>query len=204
MLIGYARVETREPTTAPLDALEAAGCERVFEENAAEDERARPQLQAALDYLRQGDTLVVWQLDQLAWSFKRLYGTVQNLERRGIGFRSLMDDLDTTTDDGQLIFRVFASLARFERSISRQRIVAGQKAAREQGRVPGRQRAFQPEDLRRLRQLLKTEGISVVEAARRMDVSPATVYRYLPGGKRAVTASETEADFGRPPSSKAR
>ena len=99
--VGYARVSTRDQTVAlQLDALHAAGCVRVFEETASGAQRERPQLIAALDYMRAGDTLVVWKLDRLARSTKQLIETVEDLARRGIGFRCLTQDIDTTTAGG--------------------------------------------------------------------------------------------------------
>lgn len=98
MLVGYARVSTRDQTHAlQLDALRKAECERIFEETASGAQRARPQLAAALDYVRKGDTIVVWKLDRLARSIKQLIETVEHLERREIGFRSLTEQIDTTT-----------------------------------------------------------------------------------------------------------
>ncbi len=112
-LVGYARVSTRDQTVAlQLDALNAAGCVRVFEETASGAQRDRPQLAAALDYMRAGDTLVVWKLDRLARSTKQLIETVEGLARRGIGFRCLTQDIDTTTAGGRLVFTIFSASRR--------------------------------------------------------------------------------------------
>lgn len=190
MLIGYARVSTRDQTPAlQLDALRKAGCERVFEETASGAQRERPQLTSALTYMRSGDTLVVWKLDRLARSMKQLIETVDQLEERQIGFRSLTEQIDTTTPGGRLIFHVFGALAEFERSIIRERSRAGLEAARARGRVGGRPRAMSMSDLVAARALLADETITVVEVARRLHVSPATLYRYLPAC-RAATRSE--------------
>jgi DNA invertase Pin-like site-specific DNA recombinase len=116
MLVGYARVSTQEQDLAlQLDALETAGCKKVFEEKASGAQRERAALRAALDYMRAGDTLVVWKLDRLARSLKQLIETVEDLGSRGIGFRSLTEAIDTTTSGGKLIFHIFAALAEFER-----------------------------------------------------------------------------------------
>ncbi len=139
MLVGYARVSTRDQTHAlQLDALSKAGCERIFEETASGAQRDRPQLAAALDYVRKGDAIVVWKLDRLARSIKQLIETVEHLERREIGFRSLTEQIDTTTAGGRLIFHIFGALAEFERSIIRERSRAGLEAARARGRIGGR------------------------------------------------------------------
>ena len=115
MLIGYARVSTQDQTPAlQLDALQAAGCERVFEEKASGAQRDRPELKAAIDYARPGDTLVVWKLDRLARSIKQLIETVEGLEARNIGFRSLTEAIDTTTAGGRLVFHIFAVLIGME------------------------------------------------------------------------------------------
>ena len=134
MLVGYARVSTQDQKPAlQRDALTAAGCEKLFEETASGAQRDRPQLQAAIDYMRQGDTLVVWKLDRLARSMKQLIETVEALDARGIGFRSLTEAIDTTTPGGKLVFHIFGALAEFERSIIRERTSAGLTAARDHG-----------------------------------------------------------------------
>lgn len=131
-LIGYARVSSAEQQThLQIDALQVAGCEKIFEEKASGTLREREQLQAALAYLRSGDTLVVWKLDRLARSLSQLIETVEELHGRGCGFRSITEAVDTTTAGGKLIFHVFGALAEFERSIIRERTVAGLKAAKE-------------------------------------------------------------------------
>jgi len=122
MEIGYARVSTQDQHPAlSLDALHAAGCAKVFVEQASGAQRDRPQLQAALDYARPGDTLVVWKLDRLARSLTQLIETIELLAAREIGFRSLTEAIETTTAGGRLVFHIFASLAEFERAIIRER-----------------------------------------------------------------------------------
>ena len=148
MLVGYARVSTQDQKPElQLDALTAAGCEKVFEEKASGALRDRPQLQAALDYMRDGDTLVVWKLDRLARSIKQLIETVEMLEERGVGFRSITEAIDTTTSGGRLVFHIFAALAEFERSIIRERTVAGLASARARGRFGGRPPSLSDKDL---------------------------------------------------------
>jgi DNA invertase Pin-like site-specific DNA recombinase len=122
MLVGYACVSTQDQNPAlQLDALQAAGCEKVFVEKASGAQRDRPELSAALDYLRAGDSLVAWKLDRLTCSLKQLIETVELLESREIGLRSLTEAIDSTTAGGKLIFHVFGALAEFERSIIRER-----------------------------------------------------------------------------------
>ena len=139
MLVGYARVSTQEQDTAlQRDALLAAGCEKLFEEKASCAQRDRPQLKATSDYIRSGDTLMVWKLDRLARSMRQLIDTVEDLHNREIGFRSLTEAIDTTTAGGKLIFHIFGALAEFERSVIRERTQAGLNAARARGKIGGR------------------------------------------------------------------
>src|SRR5512143_1072690 len=139
MLIGYARVSTLEQTLAlQQDALTKAGCERTFTDTASGSLAARPGLTEALDFARPGDTLVVWRLDRLGRSLRHLIDTVSLLQERGIGFKSLQEQLDTTTSGGKLVFHVFGALAEFERDLIRERTQAGLLAARARGRLGGR------------------------------------------------------------------
>jgi DNA invertase Pin-like site-specific DNA recombinase len=184
VLVGYARVSTQlQDTELQRVALEAAGCGKLFVEKASGAQRDRPELSAALDYMREGDTLIVWKLDRLARSLKQLIETVEALEGRGIGFQSLTEKIDTTSPGGKLVFHLFAALAEFERGLIRERTVAGLASARERGRVGGRPRSLSDRDLVAARALLADESITVSDAAKRLGVSPATLYRHLPGGR---------------------
>src|SRR6478735_3837147 len=125
-LLGYARVSTLEQDEAlQLDALRAAGCGRVFVDKASGKLAQRPQLDALLDQLRPGDTVVVWRLDRLGRSLRHLIDTVQALEARDVAFRSLSESIDTSTPGGKLIFHIFGALAEFERDLIRERTMAG-------------------------------------------------------------------------------
>ena len=191
ILVGYARVSTQDQDTGlQIDALKAAGCGRIFAEKASGTQRERPQLTAALDYMRAGDTLVVWKLDRLARSMKQLIETVEGLAARGVGFRSLTEAMDTTTAGGTLIFNIFASLAEFERSIIRERTRAGLDAARARGRVGGRPRSLSQEDLQQAHALLADPEITVEQVAKRLGVGVSTLYLQLPGGRGGVVAGE--------------
>lgn len=133
MFIGYARVSTLDQDPEmQVDALKRAGCDKIYVERASGAKRDRPELMAAIDYARKDDTIIVWKLDRLARSLKQLIETVEGLEERGIGFKSLTETIDTTTPGGRLVFTIFAGLAEFERSIIRERTVAGLEAARSQ------------------------------------------------------------------------
>lgn len=184
MLVGYARVSTQDQKPElQLDALKAAGCEKVFVEKASGAQRERPELKAALDYMRDGDTLVVWKLDRLARSMKQLIETVEGLEEVGVGFRSLTEAIDTTTAGGKLVFHVFGALAEFERSIIRERTRAGLDAARARGRKGGRPPKLKDSDLKAARAMLADKSITVEEVAKHLRVSPATLYRHLPAAR---------------------
>src|SRR6266496_1402198 len=139
MLIGYARVSTSDQRMdLQQDALRSVGCERVFTDTASGAKTERLGLMAALETCRAGDILVVWKLDRLGRSLAHLVETVQALAARGIGFRCLQEQLDTTTTGGKLIFLIFASLAEFERDLIHERTRAGLAAARARGRKGGR------------------------------------------------------------------
>lgn len=186
MLVGYARVSTQDQNPSlQTDALQAAGCERVFTEKASGAQRDRPELTAAISYMRPGDTLVVWKLDRLARSMKQLIETVEGLEDRGIGFRSLTEAIDTTTPGGKLVFHIFGSLAEFERAIIKERTRAGLDAAKARGRIGGRPAKLSPEDLKAAKALLADPSITVGDVAKRLGVAPATLYRHMPGGRGA-------------------
>jgi DNA invertase Pin-like site-specific DNA recombinase len=187
MLVGYARVSTQDQDLSlQLDALQAAGCDKVYTEKASGAQRDRPQLQAALEYMRGQDTLVVWKLDRLARSLKQLIETVEQLGDRGIGLRSLTESLDTTTSGGKLVFHLFAALAEFERSVIRERTRSGLQAARRRGRLGGRPPALARQDLVEAKALLRDPAITVAQVAKRLGVAPSTLYRHLPGGRSAV------------------
>lgn len=189
MLVGYARVSTQEQD-AELQrvALREAGCERIFEETASGAQRDRPQLAAALEYMRKGDTLVVWKLDRLARSLKQLIETVERLDEAGVGFKSITESIDTTTPGGRLIFHIFGALAEFERSMIRERTMAGLAAARSKGRIGGRPKALSDGDLAMASTLLANDRITVKQIANRLGVSPATLYRHIPGGRSSIRA----------------
>ncbi len=184
MLIGYARVSTQDQDPEmQVDALRHAGCEKIFVERASGAKRDRPELKAAIDYAREQDTIVVWKLDRLARSLKQLIETVEGLEQSGVGFKSLTETIDTTTPSGRLVFTIFAGLAEFERSIIRERTIAGLESARSRGRVGGRPRSVSDEDIAAAKALLKDPDITVKKIAERIGCSEATLYRYLPAAR---------------------
>src|SRR5262245_38364243 len=185
--VGYARVSTHDQDLAlQLDALRAAGCARLYTEKASGAQRDRPQLQAALDYMCADDTLVVWKLDRLARSLRQLLETVEILQAHQMGLRSLTEAIDTGTPGGTLVFHLFGALAEFERAIIRERTRAGLAAARARGRTGGRPPALAAADKQAARALLKDPAITVDDVAKRLHVSPATLYRHFPGGRSRI------------------
>jgi DNA invertase Pin-like site-specific DNA recombinase len=180
MLIGYARISTTDQTLAlQKDALNAAGCDRIFTDTASGSRTDRPGLAEALTYVRAGDTLVVWRLDRLGRSLAHLIETVRKLQVRGVQFRSLQEQLDTATSGGKLVFHVFGALAEFERDVIRERTMAGLAAARARGRQGGRRRKLGSEKLRQLRTLAADKTESVRSICHTLGISKATFYRYL-------------------------
>jgi DNA invertase Pin-like site-specific DNA recombinase len=178
--IGYARVSTAEQNIdMQTRALEAAGCVRVFSEHISSRKEARPQLEAALDYCRPDDVLVVWRLDRLGRSIRELIDIVNLLAERGIGFMSLTESLDTTTPGGRLVFHVFAAQAEFERDLIRERTMAGLAAARARGRKGGRPRKLNAKQIALAGRLMKGRETPVGEIAETLGVNRATLYRYL-------------------------
>lgn len=177
MLLGYARVSTSDQDQAlQLDALQAAGCDRIFTDHASGALNARPGLDEVLDHARSGDVLVVWRLDRLGRSLRHLLEVVQDLGDRGVTLRSLTESIDTSSPGGKLVFHVFGALAEFERDLIRERTMAGLAAARARGRVGGRPSVWTHEKREQARRMLK-EGQPVASVARVLGVSRASVYR---------------------------
>ncbi len=183
MLIGYARVSTADQTLVlQQDALTKAGCERIFTDTASGSLVVRPGLDEALDFARSGDTRVVWRLDRLGRSLRHLIDTVALLQERGIGFRSLQEQIDTTTSGGKLVFHVFGALAEFERDLIRERTQAGLTAARARGRLGGRPRALDLRKVQIAQALYHDKTNAIVDICRTLRISRATLYRYLKTG----------------------
>ena len=178
MNLGYARVSTDDQTLdGQLDALTAVGAVRVFADKISGSVRQRPELDRLLDQLRPGDVVVVTKYDRLARSLPDLLDIAQTIEASGAGFRSLAEDIDTTTPAGRLIFHVFASIAQFERERIAERTREGLAAARARGRVGGRPPALSPGQKAEVRKMRDTEGRSLTEIAALFRVSVKTIRR---------------------------
>ena len=178
MRIGYARVSTDDQTLdLQRDALKHAKCRQIYEEHASGKNANRPEFDACLKSLREGDTLVVWRLDRLGRSLADLIRLTNELQSRGIELESLTEKIETASPTGKLVFHVFGALSEFERNLIRERTMAGLKAARARGRKGGRPRKLQAKEIKTIRALLKTAEISVQEVAARFGVSRSTLYR---------------------------
>lgn len=183
MLVGYARVSTSDQNLdLQTDALQAAGCERVFTDTVSGATVERPGLTKALSECRPGDTLVVWKLDRLGRSLPHLVETVRDLLSRDIGFKSLQESLDTTTSGGRLIFHIFASLSEFERDLIRERTNAGLSAARARGRTGGRPKGVDQKKQKAALALKKDPTHSISEICEIVGISRNTYYKYTRAG----------------------
>ncbi len=183
MLIGYARVSTHEQTlNLQQDALEKIGCNKIFTDTASGAKTERKGLLEAIVYVREGDTLVVWRLDRLGRSLKHLIETITELNNRNIGFKSIQENIDTTTSGGKLIFHIFGALAEFERDIIKERTNAGLQAARARGRLGGRPKAKTldtPKKKALAQSLYDDKSNTIDDICNTLHISRATLYRYI-------------------------
>lgn len=190
LLIGYARVSTVDQNLdLQRDALQRAGCGQIYEDKAsgrAKDNR--PELAGVLRALRAGDTLVVWRLDRLARSLVDLVQIINELGEKGIGFRSLTEQIDTTSAQGRLFLGVFASMAQYMRDVINENTREGLKAAKARGRVGGRPSKLGEQEVKEIEALLRDPNITVGDVAKRYQVSRATIYNAL--GKKKEQATE--------------
>ena len=190
MIIGYARVSTNDQNPElQVDALEKAGAEQVFQEKFTGTSRERPELSQCLRMLRSGDVLVVWKLDRLARSLKDLVEIVQDLQDRGIGFKSLTESIDTTSSGGRLVFHIFGALAEFERDLIRERTMAGLEAARARGRKGGRKPSLSKTDTQKAAAMLLDPKITKTEVAQHFGISRTTLNASLARLKKASVNS---------------
>ena len=177
-VIGYARVSTEDQNLdLQRDALNRAGCTRIYEDRLSGAKAARPGLALVLEVARGGDQLVVWRLDRLGRSMSDLIALTRTLQERGVELRSLTEGIDTSTINGKFTFHLFAALAEFERALIRERTQAGLAAARARGR--GRPKLLDPEKRRHVVALYNDKQHSVAEICRIMGISKPTLYSYL-------------------------
>lgn len=180
MLIGYARVSTDDQNlNLQHDALKVAGCERIFNDQITGSKIQRPGLEAALEFAREGDVIVVWRLDRLSRSLKDLIEMVALLDSKKIGLRSINESIDTSSSSGKLIFHIFGALAEFERNLIRERTHAGLAAARARGRKGGRPKKLSNDKEKLAIQLYKARSHSIKQICDLIGVSKPTLYKYL-------------------------
>lgn len=179
-LLGYARVSTSDQDASlQVDALNAAGCYRVFVDVVSGSLEGRPELDKLLDQIRPGDTLVVWRLDRLGRSIRHLIDQLATLAAREVGFRSLQETIDTNSPGGRLVFHVFAALAEFERDLIKERTNAGLKAARARGRTGGRPPQLTSNQVKTARRMYAEREMTVAAIGEVLGVSRTTIYRTL-------------------------
>jgi DNA invertase Pin-like site-specific DNA recombinase len=185
MLIGYTRVSTNDQNLdLQLDALNKAGCKKIFSDKVSGGQKTRFGLDDALSHLREGDTLVVWKLDRLGRTVRHLIELVERLEENNVHFQSITDGIDTKTPAGRFFFHIMASLAQMERELLIERTRAGLTAAKERGRIGGRKRVMTPGKVEAAQKLL-AEDMPPREVAHNLGVSIPTLYRWCPAAERA-------------------
>ncbi len=183
--IGYARVSTIDQNPQlQIDALEDAGCSRIFTDRASGTKVDRPELAQCLDYLRDGDSLIVWKLERLGRSLPHLIELVGTLNARDVEFVSVKDNIDTSTATGRLIFHLMASLAEFERDLIRERTLAGLAVAKEKGRLGGRPPKMTDAKLAAAKEMKEHGELSMAEIAEALEINRTTLYRHLAKAER--------------------
>lgn len=180
MNIGYARVSTQDQNLdLQIDDLKRFGCDKIFTDKMSGSSQERPGLNEAIAFARKGDTLAVWRLDRLGRSLQHLIQTVNTLHDRGVGFASLQEGINTGTPNGKLVFHIFGAMAEFERSLIRERTMAGLNAARARGRFGGRPPKLTKQQIEMARTVLTSSAGKIGEVAQMLKVSRSTVYRHL-------------------------
>ena len=180
MLIGYARVSTKDQNLdLQTDALTKAGCEKIFKDKASGKNLEREGLNEAVSHLKDGDTLVVWKLDRLGRSVKKLITFVEELKESKVEFQSVTDGINTNTTAGRFFFHVMASLAQMERELIIERTKHGLEAAKARGRLGGRKRKLDKDKIKVAKKLLK-DGMLPKQVAQTLNISIPTLYRWIP------------------------
>lgn len=188
MKIGYARISTKDQNLElQKEALEKAGCNKIYEDIISGAKHGRPGLDLALEVLKSGDTLTVWKLDRLGRNVKQLVDLVGEFEKRGIHLNSITEGIDTSTPSGKFFFHMMASLAEMERSLIIERTRAGLETARRLGKLSGRKPKMNPGKVLAAKKLLKS-GISPKEVAKTLEISVATLYRWIPASGNFFTS----------------
>ena len=185
MRLGYARVSTTDQTLDPqLDLLRGDGCEKFFTDVVTGMSEDRVGLSALLREARKGDVIVVMKLDRLGRSLKHLIDVMGELEKRGVGLKSVSEGIDTTTSGGKLVFHIFGAIAEFERTLIIERTQAGLQAARARGRRGGRPRKLSEAKVKTLLTMSKDTSLSVSDICNALSIGKDTYYRYLRDGEK--------------------
>lgn len=192
MRIGYARISKGDDQNATLQlrALKDAGCERTFEEAASGGRWDRPELHRMVDQLREGDVVTVWKLDRLSRSLKDLLHLLDRITAQGAGFRSVTENIDTTTPAGRMMMQMIGSFAEFERAMIRERTSAGLAAARAEGRIGGRRKKLDPKKRREIAESVISGRKSAAEMSRLYDISQPTVSRIVAAHRQGLSLAE--------------
>ncbi len=184
MLIGYARVSTIEQNLdLQIDALKNAGCKKLYDDKISSSKLNRPGLNDALDDLRPGDTLVVWKLDRLGRSLRNLIELINDLQEKGIMFRSIQDGIDTSSSIGQFFFHITGAFAELERNLIRERTRAGLDAARARGRKGGRKPILSTKQIQMMLEIYNARCTPIAEICEQFKISRKTCYRYIEKAK---------------------
>jgi DNA invertase Pin-like site-specific DNA recombinase len=187
MLIGYARISTESQDHAlQLDALRAAGCDKLFVETGSGSRADRAELAKLMEVARKGDVIVCWRLDRIGRSLRHLIDLSEQLQRRGVAFRSLTENIDTSTPSGRFLFNILGALGQMEREIIVERTRAGLIAAAARGRRGGRPAALDASKIRAAKAMLASGNMSASEVAQQLGCAPSTLYRHLPGGRSGI------------------
>jgi len=182
MKIGYARVSTKDQNLdLQIEALEKAGCEKIYQEKISGATKNRPELDKMMEQFRRGDELYVWRLDRLGRSLKNIIDLVLSLSDKGIIIKGLVDGVDTSTINGRLFLNLMASLAEYERELIRERTNAGLQSARARGRLGGRPKGYTAETISKLlllRSIYKDQTLRPEDIYKPFGLTRATFYRY--------------------------
>jgi len=198
MKIGYARVSTEDQNLSlQLGALQRVGCKKIYQEKVSSRVAQRPALSMLLEHIREGDTLIVWKLDRLGRSLKELISLINQLATKKVHFKSLNENIDTSTPTGQLTFHIFCAIAEFEREIIRQRTLAGLQAARARKQILGRPKGLGKEARQKAKaaaSMYRDNDLSVKSICDHLRISMPTLYRYLKHEKIPLKAERPKVE----------
>jgi DNA invertase Pin-like site-specific DNA recombinase len=180
MKIGYTRISTHhQGAESQTKQLNDAGCTRIYEDVFSGRTKERPKLNKMMDALRKGDMVIVWKLDRLGRSLKDLIEIIEQFKSMGVHFRSLSENIDTTSAAGELVFHIIGAMAQFERNLISERTKAGLSAARARGKVGGRKQKLSDSDIAKAKAMTSDKSVSISEIAKHFGISRPTLYKYI-------------------------